>query len=375
LIEVTASSADDLPAEQPASATDAFPSGLAELGWDEGFEALYRKELTELVPAVRERCVGGRVVRRDRTICSVGTDAGIRQVTIAQHLLVSPLEAPTTGDFVVVAGDEVIAVLERRTAMMRAAFRDLSAQVLAANVDTVLAVSSLSNPWRPRRVERLLVIAWQTGAVPILVLTKADCCEDPSGVYESAVSVAPGCAVHAVSALTGEGIEGLAAELAPRTTSVMIGTSGAGKSTLANALSNGEAGLATAEIRDDGKGRHTTVTRELVHLANGALMIDTPGLRAIGLWDAEEALADAFSDVDELALGCRFNDCAHDQEPGCAVKEAIGDGRLDLARLDSYRRLQREQHRLAARTDARLRAERSAAFKAMSRKSKEQFYR
>jgi ribosome biogenesis GTPase len=259
--------------------------------------------------------------------------------------------------------------------MMRAAFRDLSAQVLAANVDTVLAVSSLSNPWRPRRVERLLVIAWQTGAVPILVLTKADCCEDPSGVYESAVSVAPGCAVHAVSALTGEGIEGLAAELAPRTTSVMIGTSGAGKSTLANALSNGEAGLATAEIRDDGKGRHTTVTRELVHLANGALMIDTPGLRAIGLWDAEEALADAFSDVDELALGCRFNDCAHDQEPGCAVKEAIGDGRLDLARLDSYRRLQREQHRLAARTDARLRAERSAAFKAMSRKSKEQFYR
>jgi len=208
-----------------------------------------------------------------------------------------------------------------------------------------------------------------------LALTKADCCEDVSEVYEAAVAVAPGCAVHAVSALTGDGMAGLSAELAPGTTSVIIGTSGAGKSTLANALSDGSAMLATAEIRDDGKGRHTTVARELVHLANGALMIDTPGLRAIGLWDAEDALADAFSDVDELALACRFSDCAHDSEPGCSVKAAIEDGRLDYARLDSYRRLQREQRRLAARTDARLRAERSAEFKAMGKQTRSQFYR
>jgi ribosome biogenesis GTPase len=170
-------------------------------------------------------------------------------------------------------------------------------------------------------------------------------------------------------------MEGLAAELAPRTTSVMIGTSGAGKSTLANALSNGEAGLATQEARADGKGRHTTVTRELVHLSNGALMIDTPGLRAVGLWDAEDALADAFSDVEELALGCRFNDCAHDREPGCAVKEAIDEGRLDAARLESYRRLQREQRRLTARNDARLRAERASEFKALGKQMRSQFYR
>lgn len=348
---------------------------LADLGWDDGVQVLYDASLRRLEPPAPARARGARVLHRDRTVCTVGTDSGMHQVTIAQHLLASPLEAPTTGDFVVVCDSEVVAVLERRTAVMRAAFRDLSAQVLAANVDTVLAVSSLANPWRPRRVERLLVIAWQTGAVPIVVLTKADCCADAGEVYEAAVSVAPGCAVHVVSAFTGEGMAGLSAELAPRTTSVMIGTSGAGKSTLANALSDGEAGLATAEIREDGKGRHTTVRRELVTLSNGALMIDTPGLRAIGLWGAEDALADAFSDVEELSLGCRFNDCAHDSEPGCAVKEAIDDGRLDLARLESYRGLQREQRRLAARTDARLRAERAAQFKQFAKQQRSQFYR
>jgi ribosome biogenesis GTPase len=377
LLEETVSPAGDLPAVEGASHESEPPLALAlaDLGWDDGFEALFQAELTQLQPSVQTRSVAGRVLRRDRTSCSVGTETGERQVTIAQHLLTSPLEAPTTGDFVVVAGSEIISVLERRTAMVRASFRDLSPQVLAANVDTVLLVSSLANPWRARRVERLLVIAWQTGALPIVVLTKADCCEDASEVYEAAVAVAPGCAVHVVSAVTGEGIDALAAELAPRATSVMIGTSGAGKSTLANALSDGRAALATQEIRDDGKGRHTTVTRELVQLTNGALMIDTPGLRAIGLWDAEDALADAFSDVEELALGCRFNDCAHDREPGCAVKEAMDDGRLEVARLDSYRRLQREQQRLAARTDARLRAERGAKFKALNKQMRSQFYR
>jgi len=155
----------------------------------------------------------------------------------------------------------------------------------------------------------------------------------------------------------------------------MIGSSGAGKSTLANALSDGQANLETAALRSDGRGRHTTVARELVRLANGALMIDTPGLRAIGLWDAEEALGDAFSDLEELALGCRFNDCAHDREPGCAVSDAIANGQIDRARLESYRGLQREQRRLAARTDARLRAERAAELRAFNKKRKQQFYR
>jgi ribosome biogenesis GTPase len=151
----------------------------------------------------------------------------------------------------------------------------------------------------------------------------------------------------------------------------MIGSSGAGKSTLANALSDGLAGLDTADIRSDGRGRHTTVARELVRLTNGALMIDTPGLRAIGLWDAEDALADAFSDLEELALGCRFNDCAHDREPACAVKDAIAHGQFDFTRLESYRSLQREQRRLAARTDARLRRERAAELRAFNAQHKQ----
>lgn len=364
-------------AGHPPARTEAVsqPDSLTDLGWDPGFQAAYEAELALLGHGVSAAAVGGRVLRRDKTVCAVGLASGIKQITIAPALLASPADAPTTGDFVVVAHGEILAVLERRTSVMRAGYRDLHAQVLAANVDTVLAVSSLSNTFRARRIERLLVIAWQIGAVPIVVLTKSDCCENPGEIHDAATAVAPGCAVHVVSAITGDGIEALGAELGPRTTSVMIGSSGAGKSTLANALSHGQAGLATADIRSDGKGRHTTVTRELVHLANGALMIDTPGLRAIGLWDAEEALADAFSDVEELALGCRFNDCAHDREPGCAVKEAIEDGRIDWARLESYRRLQREQQRLAARNDARLRAERASQLRAFGKQQRQKFYR
>jgi ribosome biogenesis GTPase len=366
-----ASSASETPAEN----RHAGASGdLADLGWDSGFEISYRAELGALgTNAIGAR--PGRVLRRDRTVCTVALAAGVRQITIAPALLHSPADAPTTGDFVIVAGGEIRAVLERRTCVMRSGFRDLGAQVLAANVDTVLAVSSLANTFRARRIERLLVIAWQTGATPIVVLTKADCCEDAGNIYDAAVAVAPGCAVHVVSAVTGEGVTGLAAELASGTTSVMIGSSGAGKSTLANALSGGRADLETADIRGDGRGRHTTVARELVSLANGALMIDTPGLRAIGLWEAEEALGDAFSDIEELALGCRFNDCVHDSEPGCAVKEAIADGLIDSGRLASYRSLQREQRHLAARTDARLRAQRAAERRSFAKQQKERFYR
>ncbi len=346
---------------------------LSELGWDASWQSAY--EATCAASPTGTVLEPGRVLRRDRAVCLVGGDAGERQATISRHLLADPLEAPTTGDFVVLAGSEVVAVLERRTAMMRSGFRDLSAQVLAANVDLVLVVVALDRPWRARRVERLLVIAWQTGAVPVLVLTKADQSEDPGGVYEGAAAVAPGCAVHVVSALTGVGIEGLVAELAPGTTTVMIGTSGAGKTTLANALSSEGPARATSPIRADGKGRHTTVARELVRLDNGALMIDTPGLRTVGLWDAEEALSDAFSDVEELASTCRFGDCAHDSEPGCAVKAAVEEGRLDGDRLASLQRLQREQLWLAARTDARLRALRSAEWRKISKQQKTTFYR
>jgi ribosome biogenesis GTPase len=208
------------------------------------------------------------------------------------------------------------------------------------------------------------------------VLTKSDCCPDPDEAYKTTRSLAPGASIHMVSALTGEGVDELAEALAPRTTAVIIGPSGAGKSTLANALGDPDGPLlATQDVRDDGKGRHTTVTRELVKLANGALMIDTPGLRAIGLWDAEDALEEAFSDVGELASQCRFADCGHSSEPGCAIAAAIAAGDLSADRLLSYQKLQREQRRLAARTDAKLRAERRAEFKAFYRQHKRQPHR
>lgn len=366
----SASSAGDPPAVPLLAGDVGAGDALADLGWDAGFGASFQIELDALGPAAGD-AVAGRVLRRDRTVCAVALQSGVEQVEVAPALLHSPADGPTTGDFVVVVSGEIRAVLERRTSVIRSGFRDQSAQVLAANVDSVLAVSSLANPFRARRLERLLVIAWQTGATPIVVLTKADCCENAGAMYDVAVAVAPGCAVHVVSAISGQGMGGLAAELAPRTTAVMIGSSGAGKSTLANALSDGLAGLDTADIRSDGRGRHTTVARELVRLTNGALMIDTPGLRAIGLWDAEDALADAFSDLEELALGCRFNDCAHDREPACAVKDAIAHGQFDFTRLESYRSLQREQRRLAARTDARLRRERAAELRAFNAQHKQ----
>lgn len=362
---------DATPATPSARQDDAAASSLSDLGWDASWQATYEASLARAGRAAEP----GRVLRRDRTVCLLGTETGDRSATVGRHLLSDPLEAPTTGDFVVVSHGEITAVLERRTAMMRSAHRDLSAQVLAANVDTVLVVAGLDRPWRARRVERLLVIAWQTGVIPIVVLTKADQCADAGPFYDAARSAAPGCAVHVVSAFSGIGIEGLGGELAAGTTAVMIGTSGAGKTTLANALAEDEAARATSPVRVDGKGRHTTVARELVRLRNGALMIDTPGLRAIGLWDADEGLVEAFSDVEELAQGCRFDDCVHASEPGCAVKAAIEEGRLDRDRLASFQRLQREQQRLAARNDARLRALRSAERRKMARQQKEMYHR
>jgi ribosome biogenesis GTPase len=339
-------------------------SSLAAFGLDDYFIQAFE---TKGPPGSRL----ARVVRADRASCRVVTAEGECQARLGPPLGLTPI----TGDWVTLEGDTIVCVLERRTQVERGSFRDLSAHILAANVDTVLVMASLAGTFRPRRIERFLVIAWQTGALPIVVLTKADMCEDPSGVIAQAQDVAPGSVVAAVSAVTGEGIAQLAAELAPGTTSVMLGPSGAGKSTLANVLGDGTAFLETSPIRSDGKGRHTTVARELVRLSNGALLIDTPGLRAVGLVEAPEALAATFSEIEELASLCRFNDCGHSSEPGCAIRQAIADGDIGVERLDSYLRLQRDQERLAARSDPRLRAERAAELRRFSKQTRNTFTR
>lgn len=341
----------------PVHPTDHAHPGLSRLGWDSSFEAAFTAGYGagDLV---------GRVLRCDLRSCLVALEGGEAHLPVRQGLLGLGEGVPTTGDWVVVRDEQVAAVLERRTAVVRAAADPGRAhQVLAANVDFVLVTEPLGERFRPRRIERLLVLAWQSGALPIVVLTKADRCEDLESALGATMALAPGVSVHAVSAPLQSGVDSLLGELAPGTTSVILGRSGAGKSTLANALSGGDAGLDTGPVRDDGKGRHTTVTRELVELSNGALLIDTPGLRSIGLVDATGAIGDAFSDVESLVSSCRFNDCAHDSEPGCAVKEAIATGDLEESRLDSYSRLVREQERLAAREDPKLRAERKAAQK------------
>ncbi len=214
--------------------------------------------------------------------------------------------------------------------------------MLAANVDLVFVVCGLDRPLRPGRIERAVVLAWESAAEPVLVLTKADLAADPASAAEEAAGACPAAAVHLTAAYTGVGLDGLVATLEGRRTAALLGESGAGKSTLVNALA-GEDVLATGAVRAaDAKGRHTTTARHLVPLPGGGALIDTPGLRQLGLWSGEEGLAAAFADVEALAAGCRFRDCAHREETGCAVVEAVAGGRLPARRLSGYLKLRRE---------------------------------
>lgn len=325
---------------------------LHDLGWDDGFAAAFEPYDDECVPA--------RVSAQHRGGYDVLMEAGERRVRPAgrlRHAAASAADLPAVGDWVALRDETIHAVLPRRSAFSRkAAWAPTEEQVLAANLDTVFVVSGLDGDLNPRRLERYLTLAWESGATPVLVLTKADLCDDVGDAMLTVEPVALGVSAHAVSNLTGAGLEELAPYLRPARTVALLGSSGVGKSTLANRLA-GEERQATRELAEDGRGRHTTTSRQLLVLPGGALLVDTPGLRELQLWDADEGIHEAFADLDELAGDCRFNDCAHTHEPGCAVQAAIENGRLPLARLQSYRRLQRELERLARKQDARLRSE------------------
>jgi ribosome biogenesis GTPase len=250
------------------------------------------------------------------------------------------------------------AVLPRRTALVRrAAGTRERPQVLAANVDVVFVVAGLDGDFNPRRVERAQVLVAESGARAVVLLNKADACADVAARHDEMQCAAAGVPVRLVSALHGDGVEAVRAEIPAGTTAALIGSSGAGKSTLANRLLGVERQEVGAVREDDSRGRHTTTRRELMVLPGGGVLIDTPGLRELQLWASGEAAGRAFGDVETLAGGCRFADCRHDREPGCAVVQAAGEGTLDPERLLSYRKLQAELRHVERQHDAQARSE------------------
>ncbi|MBX4178760.1 MULTISPECIES: ribosome small subunit-dependent GTPase A [Streptomyces] len=332
-------------------------SALSPYGWDEDWADAF-------APYAAEGLLPGRVVRVDRGQCDVVTPDGVLRADTAFVTPHDPLRVVCTGDWVAVEPDGnpryVRTYLPRRTAFVRSTSSKRSeGQILAANVDHAIVAVSLAVELDLARVERFLALAWESGAQPLVVLTKADLVPDPvtlAHLVQDVETSAPGVTVLAVSAALGEGLDVLAAVVGGGT-AVLLGQSGAGKSTLANALL-GEDVMDVQATRDvDGKGRHTTTTRNLLVMPGGGVLIDTPGLRGVGLWDAGGGVGQVFAEIEELARDCRFHDCAHESEPGCAVLAAIDDGELPERRLESYRKLMRENQRIVAKTDARLRAE------------------
>ena len=255
---------------------------------------------------------------------------------------------PTAGDFVMLNyienGDsQITATLPRRTFFSRREPGPIPReQAVAANFDYVFIMQSLNQDFSPKRLERYLTLAWQSGATPVILLTKADLVEDYWDYLTQVERVAAGVNIHVVSAHTGYGLPRLNAYLLPGTTVVFLGSSGVGKSSLVNALA-GEEIMAVSAIReDDSKGRHTTTHRQLIRLKSGVMIIDTPGMRELGMTDAAEGLVNAFSDVERFLGKCRFSDCSHEREPGCAIQAAIAAGELELSRWESYRKLKEE---------------------------------
>jgi ribosome biogenesis GTPase / thiamine phosphate phosphatase len=332
---------------------------LRELGWND-----------ELAENLEPGHVPGRVAAAHRGAFDVWTANGVVRSRLPGRALHDGLDVGV-GDWVGLGDGLIRTVLPRRSAIVRtAAGLTTTAQTLAANVDVAFVVSSLGPDLEPRRIERYLVTIWESGANPEIVLTKADRLADPWPLVAEVESVAIGVPVHVVSALTGEGCDALRARITAGTTTVLLGSSGVGKSTLVNRWLGAEV-MVTRETRDDDdEGRHTTTHRQLLTLPGGGLVIDTPGLRELQLWDVGAASLDAtFADVEELAADCRFGDCTHVHEPDCAVLTAVETGELPRERLHSWRKLQRELHAIAIRHDALLRKEELRKWKLRTRAS------
>jgi ribosome biogenesis GTPase len=347
---------------------------LEQLGWTSFFEAQRNSEIDgDLAPA--------RVAEEQRGSYRILTEHGLRYAELSgriRHLATAgETDLPCAGDWVMArvpakaASPELASedpslvhrVLKRRTAFTRRAAGTRSVpQVVAANVDTFFLVQSLNANLNFRRLERYLALLWESGAEPVLVLSKADLCADPDPIVDAAREAAMGVTVLVVSARRDGGLESLLPYVGTGKTAALVGSSGVGKSTIVNGLL-GEEILRVQEIREDDRGRHTTTSRHLVPLPSGGMLLDTPGMRTVLLWEGEEGLDQTFSDIAALAERCRFSDCGHGSEPGCAIRQALESGELETGRWDRYTKLLREARFEARKVDSRLRLEEQRRWK------------